>query len=380
MTRAFLQTVAKAGALAGAFALGLAGAAQAVEIKGAHYLSPKHPLGVGYDKFEEVVEKESGGDVQVRIFAGGALLTAKAIADGVRDGVADFGTVVMTYTPAYFPHGLLMGDLAMFGANDTAAVFAQSELFTMHCPGCQEDGRKQNQIMMTGFSTPQYVLVGKGAMNTLESIKGKKLRAGGPLWARFADSVGAIAVNIPSSEIYEGLSRGIIDAAMYARGGLKTHGLADVADTVSEVPLGSFRAQNYFAYNIDSWTKLTPDQRVVVFKGISAALIANLSSYAAGEREGVELGKEKGIKFLQPDDGMNKALEAFIEADGAKTIETWKEKGIANAAEIVAKYKELYRKYEPMVQPIMNDDAALTELLFANVYGKLDPKTFGVKQ
>ncbi|MEQ9124209.1 MAG: hypothetical protein RIM80_16790, partial [Alphaproteobacteria bacterium] len=243
-----------------------------------------------------------------------------------------------------------------------------------------EDGRKQNQIMMTGFSTPQYVLVGKGAMNTLESIKGKKLRAGGPLWARFADSVGAIAVNIPSSEIYEGLSRGIIDAAMYARGGLKTHGLADVADTVSEVPLGSFRAQNYFAYNIDSWTKLTPDQRVVVFKGISAALIANLSSYAAGEREGVELGKEKGIKFLQPDDGMNKALEAFIEADGAKTIETWKEKGIANAAEIVAKYKELYRKYEPMVQPIMNDDAALTELLFANVYGKLDPKTFGVKQ
>ncbi|MEQ9124806.1 MAG: hypothetical protein RIM80_19830, partial [Alphaproteobacteria bacterium] len=112
MTRAFLQTVAKAGALAGAFALGLAGAAQAVEIKGAHYLSPKHPLGVGYDKFEEVVEKESGGDVQVRIFAGGALLTAKAIADGVRDGVADFGTVVMTYTPAYFPHGLLMGDLA----------------------------------------------------------------------------------------------------------------------------------------------------------------------------------------------------------------------------------------------------------------------------
>ena len=261
----------------------------------------------------------------------------------------------------------------------TAAAIAQSELFILHCPGCQADARKQNQLVFAGFSTPQYVLIGKGPMNTLETIKGKKLRAGGPLWARFAESVGAIAVNVPSSEIYEGLSRGIIDAAMYARGGLKTHGLADVADTVSEVPLGSFRAQNYFSYNIDSWKSLTPAERTIVLKGIAAGAIANRMAYDEGEEEGVALGKEKGIKFLQPDAAMMKAVDAFVERDTEETIQRWKEKGVTEAAEIVATYKELYKKYEPMVTPIQNDEQKLTELLWNEVLSKIDVNTFGME-
>ncbi|MCA8928227.1 MAG: C4-dicarboxylate TRAP transporter substrate-binding protein [Alphaproteobacteria bacterium] len=374
--RKFALPLALAGALLAASA---APTLAETEIKGATYLAPTHPLGHGYEVFKKVVEKESGGKIKVRVFQGGSLLPAKAISDGVRDGVADVGTVTMTYTPSYYPRGLLLGDLAMYGPNDTAAAIAQSELFILHCPGCQADARKQNQLVFAGFSTPQYVLIGKGPMNTLETIKGKKLRAGGPLWARFAESVGAIAVNVPSSEIYEGLSRGIIDAAMYARGGLKTHGLADVADTVSEVPLGSFRAQNYFSYNIDSWKSLTPAERTIVLKGIAAGAIANRMAYDEGEEEGVALGKEKGIKFLQPDAAMMKAVDAFVERDTEETIQRWKEKGVTEAAEIVATYKELYKKYEPMVTPIQNDEQKLTELLWNEVLSKIDVNTFGME-
>jgi TRAP-type C4-dicarboxylate transport system substrate-binding protein len=349
------------------------------EIKGATYLPPNHPLGHGYEVFKKVVEDESGGSIKVRVFQGGSLLPAKAISDGVRDQVADVGTVTMTYTPSYYPRGLLIGDLAMVGENDTAAALAISELFIMHCDGCKADARAQNQLVFAGFSTPQYTLVGNGAMNTLETIKGKKLRAGGPLWARFAEHVGAIAVNVPSSEIYEGLSRGIIDAAMYARGGLKTHGLADVADTVSEVPLGSFRSQNYFSYNISSWQSLTPEERTIVLKGITAGSIANRMAYEEGEREGIALGKEKGVEFLKPDAEMMQAIEEFIERDVQQTITRWEEKGVPEAAEIVAKYRELYAKYEPMVTPIQNDEEKLTALLWDEVMSKIDVNTFGME-
>jgi len=377
MLKRRLLTIATAGALA----FGLAGGAvSAKTIKGVTYLPPTHPLTMGYERFKDVIEAESGGDLKVRVFAAESLLPAKAISDGVRDGVADVGSVTMTYTPSYYPRGLLLGDLAMFGPNDTVAVFAQSELFTMRCPSCQEDSAKQNQLLTTGFSTPQYVVIGKGPMNTLESIKGKKLRAGGPLWARFAEYVGATAVNIPTSEMYEGLSRGILDGAIYARGGLKTHGLADVADTVSELPLGSFRAQNYFSYNLDAWAKLSPAERTIVLKGVNAGLVHNLIAYADGEKEGVELGKSKGMKFLQPDAEMQKTIDAFVEKDAEETIKRWTEKGVPQAAEIVAKYRELYAKYAPMVEPIMGDEAKLEALLWDNVYGKLDPNTFGVKK
>lgn len=367
-------------ALAGALVASAMGTAlAATEIKGATYLAPTHPLGHGYEVFKDVVEEQSGGDISVRVFQGGSLLPAKAISDGVRDGVADVGTVTMTYTPSYYPHGLLVGDLAMIGPHDTAAAFALSELFIFHCDGCQADARAQNQLVFAGFSTPQYVLVGTSPMNTPETIKGKKLRAGGPLWARFAGYMDASAVNVPSSEIYEGLSRGILDAAMYARGGLKTHGLADVATHVSEVPLGSFRSQNYFSYNINAWKSLTPEQRTIVLRGITAGSIANRMSYEEGEREGIALGKEEGVEFLEPTEAMLEKVNAFVEQNTADTIERYKEKGVENPAAIVEKYKELYAKYEPMVKPIEDDEEKLVALLWDEVMSKIDVETYGME-
>lgn len=367
-------------AFAGILAAAVSGAALAkTEIKGVTYLPPTHPLGEGYEVFKKVVEKESDGDIRVRLFQGGALLPAKAISDGLRDSVADVGTVTLTYVPSYYPRGLLIGDLALVGPNDNAAAFALTELVMLHCPGCQADARAQNQIAFSVTSTPQYVIVGKGPMNTLETIKGKKLRAGGPLWARLAEDLGATAVNVPSSEIYEGLSRGILDGAIYARGGLKTHGLADVADTVSEVPFGSFRAIHYFSYNIDSWRSLTSAERTIVLRGMAAGTVANRIAYDEGEQEGVELGKEKGVKFLEPDAELMKAMDAFVEKDLAETVERWTEKGVPEAANIVATYKELYNKYVPLVTPISADQEKLTALLWDEVYSKIDVNTFAVE-
>ncbi len=347
--------------------------------QGGHLSATDPSAGPWLRSVQDVIEERSGGDISVRVFQGGSLLPAKAISDGVRDGVADVGTVTMTYTPSYYPTGLLIGDLAMIGPNDTAAAFALSELFIFHCDGCQADARAQNQLVFAGFSTPQYVLIGTSPMNTVESIKGKKLRAGGPLWARFAEYMGASAVNVPTSEMYEGLSRGILDGAMYARGGLKTHGLADVATHVSEVPLGSFRSQNYFSYNINSWKSLTPEQRTIVLRGITAGSIANRMSYEEGEREGIALGKEEGIEFLEPTEAMMEKVNAFVEQNTAETIERYKEKGVENPAAIVEKYKELYAKYEPMVKPIQDDEEKLNALLWDEVMSKIDVETYGMK-
>src|SRR3546814_12360090 len=113
-----------------------------------------------------------------------------------------------------------------------------------------------------------------------------KLRAGGSLWDRFATFVGATGVNVPSSEMYEALSRGILDAAMYAVGGLKTHGLADVAKQVVMLNLGSFRDGNLYSFNRDTWTKLTTAQRDAVFKAIPVAQVRKNGRDPCRERGG----------------------------------------------------------------------------------------------
>ena len=363
-----------------AIALCTTSAASAVTLKAAHYLSPKHPIGVGYETFAAELKKLTNGEVTLRIFPGESLLGAKAISDGVRDQVADIGFDTFTYTPAYYPHGILLNDLAMVGENDMAAAMAITELFMMHCKPCEQEFTKQNQIFTGGMSTAPYVLVAKGDLNSVEKIKGKKLRAGGSLWDRFATSVGATGVNVPSSEMYETLSRGIIDAAIYAVGGLKTHGLADAATQVVTLNLGSFRAGNLYAFNRDTWTKLTTEQRAAVFKALPVAIVRTVNEYHLGDKEALELAKQKKIPVVAPDASLVKARKDFVEKDLPGIIESAKTKlKVDDAQEFVTKYKELLAKYEKLVEPIEADPAKLSDMFYKEVYSKLDPAKFGVK-
>jgi TRAP-type C4-dicarboxylate transport system substrate-binding protein len=361
-------------------AVGMTNAASAVTLKAAHYLSPKHPVGVGYETFAAELKKNTKGEVTVRIFPGESLLGAKAISDGIRDKVADVGFDTLTYTPSYYPHGILLNDLAMVGENDMAAAMAITELFMVHCTPCRMEFEKQNQIFGGGMSTAPYVLVAKGDLNSAEKIKGKKLRAGGSLWDRFANSVGATGVNVPSSEMYESLSRGIIDAAIYAVGGLKTHGLADAANQVVMLNLGSFRAGNLYSFNRDTWSKLTTEQRAAAFKAIPVAIVRTVNEYHLGDKAALELAKEKKIPIVQPDASLTKARKDFVEKDLNGIIENAKTKlKIDGAKEFVDKYRELLAKYEKLIAPIEADAAKLSDMFYNEVYAKLDPAKYGVK-
>ena len=362
-------------------AASIAAPASATSLKAVHYVSTKHPIGIGYEDFAKELKKDSNGSLTVRVFPGESLLAAKAISDGLRDQVADVGFTTMTYTPSYYPHSILLNDLAMVGKDDMAATFAITELFTMHCKPCLEEFAKQNQVFTSGMSTAPYVLIAKGDLNSADKIKGKKLRAAGSLWDRFARSVGATGVNVPSSEIYESLSRGIIDAAIYAVGGLKSHGLADVASQVVQLNLGSFRCGSLYSFNTDTWAKFTPEQRTAVFKAVSVAVVRTVNEYHKADKDALELAKKKNIPVVQPDPSQAKEREAFVEKDIPGIIKNAEDKlGIKNAKEFVSKYKELIAKYDGLVKPIENDPAKLSALLYTEIFAKLDPKTYGVKK
>jgi len=349
-------------------------------LKAAHYLSPRHPVGIGYQTFAEEVKKRTDGAITVRVFAGESLLGAKAISDGVRDGVADIGFDTMTYTPSYYPHGMLLNDLALVGEDDMAGAFAVTELFALQAPAALAEFQRQNQVWICATSTGPYVLLSKGDVNSPEKLKGKRLRAGGPLWDRFAQFAGATGVNIPTSEMYEALSRGILDAAIYAVGGLKTHGLADVVSQVVMLKLGSFRAGNLYSFNRDVWAGLTPEQRQAMFRAAATSLVRTVDAYHKADDEASELGRQKRIPLLEPDPGLVTLRAEFLAQDVPKIIANASGRlGIPDAAEFVDRYKALYAKYQPLVKPIESDPAKLADLLYAQVYGKLDPEAYGVR-
>lgn len=353
--------------------------ASAKQLKAAYFVSPKHPIGQGYTFLAEEVNKESKGALTIRIFPGKSLLGAKAISDGIRDGVADMGQVVTTYTPAYYPHGVLINDLSMVGTNDLAAALSVTELQLLACPGCLEEFGKQNQIPFSAISVPAYVIIANGDFNSPEKIKLKKLRAAGSLWDRFCRSIGAVAVNMPTAGMYEAMSRGTLDGALYSIGGLKTHGLGDIAKQVILLNTGSFRAAALFSISKTTWKSLTIDERKVMLRSLSKAMVRNTLAFLKGDEDGLQVAKEKNIPVVQPDPELLRMRNEFVENDLHHTVKNATENlHLADAAEFVANYRKLYAKWEKLVTPIANDEAKLDELLYNEVYAKIDPATFGL--
>ncbi|HZD26823.1 MAG TPA: C4-dicarboxylate TRAP transporter substrate-binding protein [Alphaproteobacteria bacterium] len=370
----------KALCLALPMALAIGGAAQAgSQLKGSNWLSPKHPTSKGYESFANTVKTESNGALSFRVFTGGALLGAKATLDGVKDGVADMGHIVYTYTPASFPHGVFLADLAMVGPNQMAASAALTELQALQCPGCQDDFKNTNTVFLGSYSTPSYVLIGNGEFNSPEGLKGKKMRSGGNLWDRWAHAVGGVPVNVPSSDIREGLSRGQLDIAIYAVGGLKTHSLADVADHVVMLPVGAFRADSVFAFNRGTWKGLSKENREILLKAAATAIVDTNIAYAKGDEDGLALAKKKGIKVEQPSPALMKVHEEFIENDLKQTLpKAKKEYGIADPQAVVDTYKQLYAKYDKLVAAADGDHDKLVQMFWDNIFSKLDPASYGM--
>jgi len=355
-------------------------ASAATQLKGAHFLSPKHPVGVAYDYYASEIKRLTKGSVTMRVFPGESLLGAKAISDGIRDGVADVGQVVMTYTPSYYPHGVLINDMAMVGPDDLAAAMAVTELYLLNCKACLAEFGKQGQIPLSGISTPAYYIIAKGDMNSLDKIRAKKLRAAGSLWARLSNAIGAVPVNMPTAGMYEAISRGTLDGALYAIGGLKTHGLGDVATQVIMLNTGSFRAAALFSFGKKSWAKLTMDERKAILRATANGVVRNVNEYLKGDEAGLQVAKEKNIPIVQPAPDLQKARDEFVAHDLENTIKGAKDKlGIDDAAAFVANYKKFYAKYEAAIKPIRKDEGKLADLLYNEVYTKLDMATFGMK-
>lgn len=351
----------------------------AKELKASNWLPPKFPNSVGMKAFIDDIEKSTEGDVKFRFFAGGALFSAKATLDGVKTGSADVGHIVYTYFPAAFPTAQLMSDLAMVGIKPHAASAALTELRMLHCAPCQAEEKAQNIVYLGSYSTTPYVMHSKFEIKAPGDLAGKKLRSGGPLWDRWAEHVGAVPVNTPSSEMYEALERGQIDVAIYAAGGLKTHGLSDVAKYVTTLPLGAFRAATVFAFNRDSWAGLSVEQRKAALSAAALGLVVTNLEYQEGDKAGLKVAEAKDVAVVAPSEALQKDLAAFVEKDLALTAANAKEAyGVDNAEALIAKYKELYAKYERLMDGKADDKDALVKVFYDEIFAKVDAAAYGV--
>ncbi|MBQ0930739.1 TRAP transporter substrate-binding protein [Ideonella sp. 4Y16] len=162
------------------------------------------------DEFAKQVSALSGGKFQISIHAGGELMPAFGVVDGVQNG-----TVEMAHTAPYYFFGkdetFALGCAIPFGLNSrqmTAWMFEGNGLKLM-----REFYRGYNIVNFPGGNTgAQMGGWYRKPITSLADMKGLKFRVGG-FAGKVVERLGGVPQNIPGGEIYQSLEKGTIDAA-----------------------------------------------------------------------------------------------------------------------------------------------------------------------
>lgn len=359
--------------------LGGNGALQAKELRMAPGVPPIHP---GYDplytEFASDLEQRTDGALTSRLL-GQEVTALSQMRTAIRSGLVDIGLFLPAYFPADLPEFNLVGDLAFLG-RDPQAVGAALTEYIVTCAECQEELARLGMVYTGSTSTDVYQLLSRYPVRSLEDLRGMRLRAGGPQFARWASAMGASPTSTPVNETFEALSTGVIDGSLTHTLDIIAFQLGEVVDAVTLLNLGTFH--NFISHSVSlaTWRALDAEQRRAILE--SAALASPLATRQSSEAlsaKALEVALEKGIEFLEPDDSLVAATEHFLSEDLSYVAEQAGSRyGIKDAEEKISRFEALVVKWEGIVREVEHDPARISEALSEHVWNNVSVENYGM--
>lgn len=356
-----------------------AGAAMARDVKIVVGVPPGSGAEYGVETFAEDLAERTDGGLNVRIYPP-SLLDLQQTFGGLRDGIVDGGYLVLNYFPSDLPEAMLPIELAMLGKNPFAMAGAMSE-YIVTCEPCVQERLDNNQVPLGNASTGAYAILGTSPMTTAAELEGKKLRAAGGAWSRWAAAMGAVGVSLSGNEIFEAVSQGTIDGAMNAPSELSSIRLIDVAtDVTTNIPGGTVHGLDVMSVNRDFWRSLSDEERRHYLDAAALGNAATTWKFVDDVAKNLEMAKEQGINVHEAPPEMVEKSNAAIEEDLANIATIAKEThGIENAEEKIERFSELVEKWEgllPMDRDWTQEEVA--EVYRSEIFSKLDETSYGL--
>ncbi len=300
------------------------------------------------------------------------LVAPNEMSTGLRDGVTEFGALLMPYFVAEYPESVLVSELSMLGSSAAVVSSAVTE-YIATCEPCQAEFTRNGQIYLGSDTTPLYDLLSTKPVKTLDDMKGLKVRSGSPFYAAFIESVGGAPVQMPSSELFESLSQGVIDATFSSPHEIIANRLGDVVDYVTEIEQGVFNGAAITTASTMLWDRMDADDRMAL---ATAAQYGIATGMAAFDRQIEEVRAGDMVEFIEPDQSLIDARDSFNEERLANAASILEERGVSDAQTKIDRYMALIEKWEGLVTPGMSPED-LGALRTEEIWSKIDLSSYG---
>ena len=266
--------------------------AQVIELKFANYFPPPARHSKLCEDFLADLEMRTGGKVKGRFFAGGSLLKAPAMFTGVVGGIADIGYSHVEYTPGRMPVTEAVG-LPLGYPNGWVANQVVQDFYYKFKPAEWKDV----EVLWIHASTPN-VMMTKKPVRVLEDLKGMTLRAPGTV-GDTVRALGATPAPTPVVEVYDAISKGVIDGVNISLETLKTFRFAEVAKYVTM----SWHVGNLYPFyvimNKGAYGKFTPELKEIFDRLVGEYKERSSLMWNLIDDEGVEFAIQQGVEFIE---------------------------------------------------------------------------------
>lgn len=163
--------------------------------------------------FVQIVNNMGGKNFQIKFFDGGTMVPAFELFDTVANGTLDMGGDWGGYWPGKDEAFNIIGSHPLgLTIHDYIIWIYQGGGFEL----IQEAYGKHGLVALPfGGHGSESGIRGNKPINSVDDIKGMKIRMGGKLQGKVLKDLGGVQVNLAGSEVYQALEKGVIDASEY---------------------------------------------------------------------------------------------------------------------------------------------------------------------
>ena len=205
MKRVFIKTILASVALAAA---GIA-SADVKTIKFANQNPTGHPIVMGMEKFKEIVEKNSGGQIKVNLFPGGTLGSDQANVTGLQAGTLEMASLNSGIFASQIKDFAVFDFPFMFANGKEADAVVDGPFGKMMHAKLQDKGIVGLGYYELGF---RHISNSKHPINKVSDIEGLKLRViPNAINVDWVKALGANPTPLPWPEVYAALEQKAVD-------------------------------------------------------------------------------------------------------------------------------------------------------------------------
>jgi TRAP-type C4-dicarboxylate transport system substrate-binding protein len=252
-----------------------------------HQSAPNFATSRGAKLFTEEIEKATGGELKVRLHLAGTLqINPSNITQAVGENVVQIADDLFN-----------SGNIQVAGIPRLPMLIQSYEDFAkadaVLKPYIEKAFAQKGSTVLASYTYPMQFIWGKKKLESLDDIKGMKLRVAQPEQGEFVRRFGGVSITMSAPEVPSALDRGVVD-------GIFTAGVGAVLwkDLLKYGYVLIVNVNNsYFIANTDAYKKLSADLQGKLQKVAADSARWDQDTMKAEEADSVQVLRAAGYTF-----------------------------------------------------------------------------------